>query len=53
MNDELLRLEALKLAVQTSSPNTHEASFLVRADEIFNYIKTGEYSIATVANQKD
>ncbi len=49
VSDEMLRLEVLRLAAQTASPNMHEGSLLIRAEELFHYIKTGEYSKAAVA----
>ncbi len=47
MNDEVLRLEALKLAAQTLSPNAYSArqSLLVTAKLIFEYIKKGKYAL--------
>jgi len=52
MNDELLRLEALKLAVQTLSPNTYDRqrTLLACAETIFGYIKSGKYEINVVAS---
>lgn len=44
ISDEMLRLEALKIAVQTLSPNSgHESGLIMLAKEIFDYIKTGVY----------
>ena len=50
MNDELLRLEALKLAIKTISPNAHDPKrhLLAHAEIIFDYIKTGKYQINIV-----
>ncbi len=47
MSDQELRLEALRIAAQTQSPVMYEGSLLVRAEEIYNYIKTGKYNTAS------
>ncbi|MBI3159121.1 MAG: hypothetical protein HYZ26_05945 [Chloroflexi bacterium] len=47
MNDELLRLEALKLSAMTADANTDKSALVVRAKAIFEYIKTGRYQEAS------
>ena len=42
MNDEILRLEALKLAAQTLNPNSDDRGLIARADDIYVHIKTGK-----------
>lgn len=44
MNEELIRLEALKLASKTIEPNDDYRSLFSRAEEIYRYIKTGQMS---------
>lgn len=41
MNAELLRLEALKIAAQTLSPNSDFNGLMAKAEEIYKYITTG------------
>lgn len=41
MDDETIRLEALKVASQIASPTDDVANILIHADWLYGYVKTG------------
>jgi len=46
----MFRLEALRLAAQTLSPNADSGALIARAQEIYLYIKTGKNEQNVEAN---
>jgi hypothetical protein len=50
MNAELIRLECVKIAAQTLSPNMDLNGLLASAEEIYNYIVTAKRNPNTVAD---